>query len=209
MKKQSAKGQEQRAGNDVTPEQVKHLHMLYRSLSWTEDIYRDVLKQNFGVRSTSDLTKKQAIVFISRLLVVIEQTAPVQPLATAKQQWLVRNMWTKIDYSGGEEGDIHLNRFLEKYYHKTELKQITKQECIKLIRQIKAMTKQAEARKGKTVVLKKTTPCIYCGQEIMWVQLKDGRRVAFDIAPPSPPVGGEPGTATLIAADFHNCTKQD
>lgn len=161
----------------ATPAQVKYLHQLYRSLGWNEDMYRTILNYNFGITSTKYLTKRQAVNFISMLHNALNA---IDDRATDKQVYLIRILWAEIDYSNMKEGDRHLNAFLLKHYHKTSLELLTKQECIKLIKQIKVMTSQARARAGKTTVLKRRTVCTLCGQLIMWVELKDGRRVAFD-----------------------------
>ena len=161
----------------ATAAQVKYLHVLYRTVGWDEEMYRDMLNYHFGVRSSKDLTFSQATGYISLLQQIIKA---MDNRITSKQMYLVHQLWAAIDYSGGKEGDTHLNAFLTKYYNKSTLAQLTKQEGIKLVKQIKQMTKQAEARKGHTTVLKRRTRCTGCGEWIMWVELKDGRREAFD-----------------------------
>ena len=161
----------------ISPAQLKYLHGLYRALGWDEEMYREMLRHHFGVRSTKDLSFHQATGYISLLQEVVKA---MDVRITYKQMFLVRELWKVIDYSQGKEGDKHLNAFLNKYYNRPCLAQLTKGEAIKLIRQIKEMTKQAKARAGKTTVLKRRTQCTRCGQWIMWVELKDGRREAFD-----------------------------
>jgi hypothetical protein len=174
----------------ATLPQVKYLHGLYRQLNWDEEMYRSMLHHNYGVKSTSDLTKGQAFNFIINLQKIVKQ---LDDRVSDKQVYLIRQLWKVIDYSDGKEGDVHLNVFLKKYYHKSTLPALTKQEGIKLIKQIGQMTKQAEARKGKTTVLKKRTHCTFCGELIMWVELSDRRREAFNC--------DQDGKAT----DFHKC----
>ena len=170
--------------------QVKYIHVLYRQLHWHEDIYREHLYRNYGVDSTKDLTLNQAAAWITLLKEILKE---MNPMVTDKQAWLIRDLWKQIDYSGGKEGDLHLNNFLTKYYKKNEVEELTKREAIKLIKQIKQMIKQAKEREGKTTVLKRRTRCTRCGEWIMWVQLKDGRREAFDC------------DENHNATNFHNC----
>ena len=186
----------------ATPKQVQFLHGLYRTLSWDEEMYRSMLDYNFGVNSTSDLTKQQAFKFITSLRKIIEQ---LDERVTDKQIYLIRKLWAVIDYSEGKEGDVHLNAFLKKYYNKIGLPGLTKQEGIKLIKQIGQMTKQAEARKGKTTILKKRTHCSRCGSLIMWVQLSDGRREAFDCEEQAIPMQKNGAKVRYLATDFHKC----
>lgn len=157
--------------------QVKYLHVLYRTVGWDEAMYREMLQANYAVRSTTDLTFEEASRFISLLHQVVKV---MDNRITEKQVHLVRKLWAAIDYSGGKEGDAHLNAFVARYYKVARVQGLTRQDGIKLIKQIKQMTKQAEARKGQTTVLKRRTRCTHCGQWIMWVELKDGRREAFD-----------------------------
>lgn len=174
----------------ATQNQVKYLHGLYRTLCWDEEMYRSMLAHNYGVKSTADLTKRQANNFIVTLNNILKQ---LDDRITDKQVYLIRQLWKVIDYSEGREGDIHLNAFILKRFKKVSVTVLTKQEGIKLIKQIGQMTKQAEERKGKTTVLKKRTRCTHCNSWIMWVELSDRRREAFDC--------DEDGKAT----DFHKC----
>ena len=174
----------------ASPAQIKYLHILYRQLNWMKDTYKDMLEHHFGVRSTKDLTLEEAASYITLLNEIL---STINPMVTKKQAWLIRDLWKQIDYSNGEEGDLHLNKFLKKYYERRSVEALTKQEAIKLIKQIKQMIKQAKERKGKTTVLKRRTQCNHCGAWVMWVQLKDGRREAFDCDEDRNPT------------NFHNC----
>ena len=170
--------------------QVKYLHVLYRKLNWDEEMYRSMLMHNFRVASTTELTKDQAIGFITSLHKILEQ---FNDRVSSKQLFLIRKVWVPIDYSHGEDGDVHLLAFVKKFFKKDKLEDLTKKEGITLIKQIGQMTKQAEERKGKTTVLRRKTKCVHCGQLIMWVQLKDERREAFDCDENNNPT------------DFHKC----
>lgn len=161
----------------ISPKQLQYLHVLFRNLHWNKDMYKDMLERNFNVSSTKDLTLGEANNCIALLQKIL---AELDPSVTKKQAYTIRKLWAEIDYSGGKEGDTHLDKFLTKFYKKETVEELTKQEAIKVIRQIKQMTKQAEKRKGKTTVLKRRTQCANCGAWIMWVQLADGRREAFD-----------------------------
>lgn len=174
----------------ATEGQVKYLHVLYRKLNWDEDMYRSMLLHNYQVASTKDLTKTQAIAWITKLTSLVEQ---LNDRITPKQIYLIRELWRVIDYAKGAEGDVYLNKFIRKYYRKGVLADLTKHEAIRLIKQIGQMTKQAEARKGQTTVLKRRTRCANCGTWVMWVELKDGRREAFDCDQDKNPT------------DFHKC----
>lgn len=182
----------------ATPKQVKYLHGLYRAVGWDEDMYRFILNGDYGVESTKDLSVSQANNLIRLLKLIIANEN--MELATYKQCTLIRHLWLEIDYSNGENGDEHLNAFLLKRFKKSKVEDLTKNEAIKLIKMINAMAKQAKSRAGKTTVLKRTTICQYCAQEIMWVQLKSGQREPFDF---------ETKDGELIATDFHNCKKEE
>ncbi len=191
----------------ATEKQVQYLHFLYRKLNWDEEMYRSMLQHNYGVDSTKDLTKLQAVAWINKLTSLVEQ---LNDHITPKQMHLIRELWMVIDYAKGAEGDVYLNKFINKYYRKGILADLTKREAISLIKQIGQMTKQAEERRGKTTVLKRRTRCANCGKLIMWVQLKDERREAFDCAPSASTAsrsanGANSGTIEYVATDFHKC----
>lgn len=180
----------------ATPSQVKYLHSLYRAVGWDEDMYRYVLDNDYGVESTKDLNISEANTLIRLLRAVA--TGENNELATPKQCTLIRSLWLEIDYSEGQNGDEHLNAFLLKRFKKSKVEDFTKKEAIKLIKIINAMIKQAKSRAGKTTVLKRTAICQYCAQEIMWVQLKSGKREPFDFVR---------NDSKMEATDFHNCKK--
>lgn len=161
----------------VTPAQVKYIHVLCRQVNWDEELRREMLYHHYEKNSTSDLTQEEASHFIVMLHNVL---STINPLVSDRQIYLIRKLWEEIDYANGEEGDMYLNKFLKKRYQRNRVEELTKQEAIKLIKQIKQMIKQANQRAGKTTVLKRKTQCVHCGAWIMWVQLKDGRREAFD-----------------------------
>jgi hypothetical protein len=174
----------------ATEKQVKYLHILYSKLHWDEDMYRSMLLYNFQVTSSKDLTKDQAFAFITSLNILIEK---MELYASSKQIFLIKKLWAPVDYSQGQDGDTHLLAFVKRFYKVDKLEQLTKAEAIKLIKQIGELTKQAETRKGKTTVLRRRCKCSHCGSWIMWVQLSDGRREAFDC------------DHNKNATDFHKC----
>lgn len=176
--------------NKATEAQVKYLHVLYRKLNWDKEMYRSMLLYKYQITSTTELSKDQAIDFITKLQTILEQ---MDERVSSKQLFLIRKLWTPIDYSHGEDGDVHLLAFVKKFFRKNKLEDLTKKEGITLIKQIGQMTKQAEERKGKTTVLRRKTKCVHCNQLIMWVQLKDERREAFDCDENNNPT------------DFHKC----
>jgi hypothetical protein len=176
----------------ATQKQVGFLHQLFEKLNWDETMYREILQYNYGVNSTTRLTKAEAVSFISKLMKIIDQ---LDDKITPKQEYMIHAEWMKIDYSKGEKGDEHLNAFLVRRFKKNTLKELTRLEATKLIKQIAAMSKQAaiRAKAEGLVVLKKKFYCLFCGAEIMWVELKDKRRIAFDF------------DENFKATDFHEC----
>lgn len=180
----------QNTSRKASPAQVKYLHGLYRAVGWDKE-YKYILKNDFGVNSTKDLTLTQAHELIGLLKILVQ--GEQEQKATYKQITYIRSQWLPIDFSKGEQGDCHLNAFILKRFKKEKVDFLTKQEAIKLINMIKIMTKQATERKGKTTVMKRRTRCVNCGSWIMWVELKNGRREAFDCDEDRKPT------------NFHNC----
>ena len=189
----------------ATKSQVQFLHGLYRALNWDQDTYRGVLDEQFGVESTVALSIAQANELIQLLKAVVGGYDFER--ITAKQVALIRHEWLSIDYSNGQQGDLHLNAFTQKRFKKAGVDKLTKQEAIKFLNTIKAMQKQAKAREGKTTVINKLTTCNFCGAPIMWVQLKSGERVAFDpeTGDRRPETGDRRKAIGYVANDFHKC----
>lgn len=179
----------------ATPAQVKYLHGLYRAANWDSEQYHFVLDNDYGVESTTALTLSQAHEMITLLKSIV--MGEDYDRATLKQIALIRSQWLAIDYSKGANGDVHLNAFIQKKFKKAKLEFMTKHEAVKMLNMIKAMTKQAKEREGKTTVIKKLASCVYCYTPIMWVQLQGGERVAFDVVK-------KPGR-DYEATNFHNC----
>ena len=184
--------------NKATKGQIGYLHGLYSALGWDEDQYRFVLENDYGVRSTKDLSFYEARELIGLLKAVVNGENSKK--ATFKQCRYIRFLWLPIDYSEGANADAHLNAFIRRRFKKETVEDLTKYEAFRLIQTIKQMIKQADERAGKTTVLKRTTPCLYCQEEIMWVQLKSGERVPFDFTEKN---------GQLVATDFHNCREEE
>jgi hypothetical protein len=179
----------------ATPSQKQYIHGLYRACGWDDEQYRWMLMNDYGVESSSELTISQAHELIGLLQMVVK--GENMDKATMKQITLIRCEWKEVDYSNGENGDVHLNAFIQKKFKKRAVENLSRLEAIKLINMIKFLKKQAKEREGKTVVINKLAACVYCGSPIMWVQLKDGKRVAFNCIK-------KPGR-DYEAVSFHEC----
>ncbi len=182
-----------------TQKQSVRIHALFGDLGWNEFVYRSWLDAYYGVKSSSDLTEEQAAGLIKELRIILNNQRRVsqadgngERMITEKQAIYLKTLWLDVDYSSGDSGDKHLSVFLERRFRVKKVSDLTCRQAIACIAMVKSMICQSEKRLGKTTVLKRRSRCRYCGQEIMWVELSDGRRMPFDFVNDK-------------ATDFHEC----
>lgn len=184
-----------------TQKQNVRIHALFCDLGWNEFVYRSWLDAYYGVRSSSELTEEQAAGLIKELGVILanqrknkrEENEQGERMITERQATYLKTLWLDVDYSRGDCGDKHLSVFLEKRFRVKKVGELTCRQAIACIAMVKSMICQAEKRAGKTTVLNRKSRCRYCGEEIMWVELSDGRRMPFDF------------DSKDKATDFHEC----
>ena len=52
----------------ATPKQINYIHVLVKELNWSKEEYINYLQRNFQVKSSKDLSKKDASRMIDKLL---------------------------------------------------------------------------------------------------------------------------------------------
>ncbi|MDR1756070.1 MAG: DUF1018 domain-containing protein [Culturomica sp.] len=184
-----------------TQKQNGRIHALFSDLGWNEFVYGSWLKAYYHVECPGDLTGGEASRLIRELSEILknqrrnQEAGDGERMITSKQETYLKTLWLGVDYSKGDSGDKHLSQFLLKRFRVRKAGDLTCRQAIACIAMIKSMIAQAEKRAGRTTVLDKKSRCRYCDALIMWVQLQDGRRMAFDFDDQNQ------------ATNFHECVK--
>lgn len=163
----------------LTEKQASYIKFLLKELDWDADLVAAWLNHH-KADEISGLSKREAIKGISDLLYYLEllHSGAWDGMATGSQVSTIYAKWRAIDVDKGTIN--HLSEFLTKRWKVATPEELTCQQADKCIKAIAGMKAQNDRRAGKTTVLKRKTCCKYCGQKVMWVELKDGRRMAFD-----------------------------
>ncbi|MCK9573260.1 MAG: regulatory protein GemA [Candidatus Omnitrophica bacterium] len=109
------------------------IHIVKKELGLVDSEYRAILHDVSGVTSSKDLDEAGFRKLMNYF--VRSKYYQVNPHGlTIKQKIFIKYLAGKL---GWEEE--HLNNFLHKYYHKTKLDELTKEEAIKAIESLKAV----------------------------------------------------------------------
>ena len=107
------------------------IHIVKRELGLSDDEYRDILQRETGVRSEKDLDEK-GFRRLMRFFAASKYYQTNKHELTFRQKLYLRHL---VDDLGWDAG--HLKNFLNKYYHKTAIEYLTKQEASNAIESLK------------------------------------------------------------------------
>jgi Bacteriophage Mu, GemA protein len=107
------------------------IHIVKRELGLSDDEYRDILQRETGVRSAKDLDE-MGFRRLMRFFAASSHYRINQYGLTFRQKLFVRHLLDDL----GWDAD-HFRNFLNKYYHKTEVDELTKREASKVIESLK------------------------------------------------------------------------
>ena len=111
------------------------IHIVKQELNLSDQEYRDILQQVTGVRSAKDLDEPS----FNRLLRYFTRSKQYQINQyglTFRQKYFIKHLVADLGWD-----DQHLLNFLKKYYQKTGLDDLTKQEAGKVIESLKHIIK--------------------------------------------------------------------
>ncbi len=106
------------------------IHIIKRDLHLTDEEYRDILHQAAGVNSSKDLTEEK----FSRLMNYFMRSRHYRRHPngiTLRQKFFIKDLREALGWD-----DSHLENFLEKYYHRKQLDNLTKTDASKLIQSL-------------------------------------------------------------------------
>ncbi len=107
------------------------IHIVKRELNLSDQEYRDILQQVTGVRSAKDLDENA----FNRLLRYFARSKRYQTNRyglTFRQKYFINHLLADLRWD-----EEHFHNFLKKYYQKTEIDELTKEEASKVIESLK------------------------------------------------------------------------
>lgn len=142
-----------------TSSQLVIIHTLRKVLALSEEVYRDMLKDNFNVSSSKELSVDQAATLIRSLKAHVDGP-PGQPptkkwdhltgrpgMASPAQLRLVEAMWKDVSrVKESAPRSEALRAFLEKRFHVKALLWLEASQVQKVIRALKAMKSSASGK---------------------------------------------------------------
>lgn len=144
----------------ITPGQVKKIHTLIGALGIDRKLYREVLKNRFGVASSKDLVSFQAGILIDELEERALQAGVWKKsefrekydgldgrpqFASTSQLGLIKDTWNKVSRMETPELKAHaLRKLLFKVAKVSDLRFLTKQGAGKVITALRQMEKQTK-----------------------------------------------------------------
>lgn len=139
----------------LNPDQLKKIHTLRRQIGMDEEQYRDMLKDNFSVESSKDLTLLQARDLLDRLDRILnggQLKAPFKKwenydgragMATAAQLRMVEAMWKDVSrQKTAPEREAALKEFLSSRFQIADITWMEKKHVQKVVKTLKVMLRQ-------------------------------------------------------------------
>ena len=107
------------------------IHIVKKELNLGDKEYRDILRSVTGVESAKDLDdnkfRKLMNVFMRSKLYLVHTNG-----ISLRQKYFIRSLFKELGWD-----EKHFTNFVEKYYHKKQLEQLSKVEASKLITSLK------------------------------------------------------------------------
>ena len=113
------------------------IHIVKKELGASDEEYRDTLEKVTGVRSAKDLDET-AFQRLLRYFTRSKRYQINQYGLTFRQKYFIKHLVEDLSWD-----EDHFHNFLKKYYHKTEIDELTKADASKVIESLKNITKHA------------------------------------------------------------------
>jgi len=120
-----------RKASGLDKKKLALIHIVKRELHLSDQEYRDILHQVTGVRSAKDLDDK-AFNRLLRYFARSNQYQINQYGLTFRQKYFIRHLLEDLHWD-----EVHFHNFLQKYYQKTGIDQLTRSEASKVIESLK------------------------------------------------------------------------
>ena len=109
------------------------IYIIKKEIKLGDDEYRNILQQVAGVRSAKELDEEKFKKLINYF--VRSKHYVINPFGlTIKQKLYMKFLAREMGWN-----EEHLNNFVHKYYHKSNIEKLTKKEAIKVIESLKSV----------------------------------------------------------------------
>jgi len=119
------------------------IHIIKKELNLSEEKYRGILKQVAGVESAKDLDEEKF-----RKLMNFFVRSPYYQVnrlgLTMRQKLYIKHLVVQLSWEAG-----HLDNFLRKYYHRSNVDELSKADAIKVIESLKNISERKPQDKDK------------------------------------------------------------
>ena len=124
----------------ISRKKLAYIHIVKKELDLSDSEYRDILKEVAGVRSAKYLNERKFRKLMDYL--VRSGRYYIQPGGlTIKQKLFMRLLANNMGWN-----DIHLNNFVHRYYHKSNINELTRKEATNAIESLKRVREHAGAK---------------------------------------------------------------
>ncbi|MEM7816425.1 MAG: phage protein GemA/Gp16 family protein [Candidatus Aenigmatarchaeota archaeon] len=114
------------------------IHIIKKELNLSQELYRKILRDSVGVESAKDLDEEKFKKLMS--FFVRSNYYKLNSLGlTIRQKLFIDYLANKLKWD-----KEHLNNFIHKYYHKSNIYELSKKEAIKLIESLKNILKHTK-----------------------------------------------------------------
>ncbi len=107
------------------------IHIIKRELNLSDETYRDILRRAAGVDSAKDLDDAGFRRLMSRFVRSPHYRVNARGM-TLRQKMLIQSLARGLGWDTG-----HLDHFINKYYHQSELCRLSRGEAARLIESLK------------------------------------------------------------------------
>ncbi|MEF9425681.1 MAG: regulatory protein GemA [Candidatus Mariimomonas ferrooxydans] len=107
------------------------IHIVKKELNLSDDEYRDILRTAAGVNSAKDLDEEKFKKLMNYFVRSRHWRTNTFGL-TIRQKLYIQTLAQDIGWSRS-----HLNNFVQKYYHKSDVGRLSKEDAIKVIEALK------------------------------------------------------------------------
>lgn len=116
------------------------IHIIKKELCLSDEEYRNILQQAANVSSAKDLDESK-FRKLMRFFVRSSYYRVNRHGLTIRQKLYIKYLGQNLGWT-----EEHLNNFIHRYYHKSDVDRLTKKEAIKAIESLKAIGAHKEGR---------------------------------------------------------------